>query len=82
MSKFTGCISTLCTTFKGLLKAVDLPSEITNMRQHIMTAGNVDYANHKPSERRICHDFQLLGKHTDFAEFLVAVVKQGRNIYP
>ena len=32
--------------------------------------------------RRICRDFQLLGKHTDFAEFLVAVVKQGRNIYP
>ena len=52
MSKFTGCISTLCTTFKGLLKAVDLPSEIANMQQHIMTAGNVGYANHKPSERR------------------------------
>lgn len=46
-----------------------------------MTAGNVDYANHKPSEQRI-YDFQLLGKHTDFAEFLVAVVKQGRNVYP
>ena len=23
-----------------------------NMQQHIMTAGNVSYANHKPSERR------------------------------
>lgn len=56
MSKFTGCISTLCTTFKGLLKAVDLPFEITNMQQHIMTAGNVGYANHKPSERRTVSD--------------------------
>lgn len=82
MSKFTGCISTLCTTFKGVSKAVDLPSEITNMTWHIMTAGNVGYANRKPSERRIYRDFQLLGKHTDLAEFLVAVVKQGRDVYP
>ena len=52
MSKFTGCISTLCTTFKGLSKAVDLPSEITNMLWHIISAGNAGYANHKPSERR------------------------------
>lgn len=52
MSKFTGCISTLCTTFKGLSKAVDLPSEITNMPWHIMTVGNVGYANRKPFKRR------------------------------
>lgn len=80
MSKFTVCISTICTTFKGFPKAVALPPKIMNTQQLIVIDGNVSYANHKPSERRIYCDFQSLGEYADFAELLVTVIKQSGNI--